>query len=103
MEGRGEGCVKLCVRTAFHWDSGRPWWAAVALVGCLQLLLSGRVKVCIIAFFFQRPVGELVGLCEAQKELWESGGGLSSDKRIRLFLCGKAGGCQLKYAQHLYS
>lgn len=54
-------------------------------------------------YFFQRTAGELVGFYGAQKELWESGGGLSSDKRISLFLCGKAGGCQLKYVQHLYS
>lgn len=36
-------------------------------------------------FYLQEIAGELVGFWGAQKELWESGEGLSSDKRIILF------------------
>lgn len=40
-------------------------------------------------FYLQKIAGDLVDFCGAQKELWESGEGLSSDKRIILFFAVK--------------
>lgn len=92
------------VVSSTYWTAGSPMQHKAVCMSSLPLgfrtSLVGNYSFCgvycsffssineVLSFFFfllQEIAGELVGFCGAQKELWESGEGLSSDKRIILF------------------